>query len=98
MLLTVGHVTVGPPVERAERCSIYVDKSKIFIIVTRQIGDIWRTCPRVQNVQRYRLIGPLVRRLATAFSEGLIGDVGDDNGQRSVEPISVLITTSWTDW
>ena len=98
MLLTVGHVTVGPPVERTERSSIYVDQSKIFIIMTGQIGDVWRTCPRVENVQRYCLIGPLVRRLGTAFSEGLIRDIRNDNGQWSVEPISFLITRSWTGW
>ena len=95
---TVGHVTVCSPMERAERCSIYVDKSKIFIIMTRQIGNIWWACPGVQNIQRYCLIGPLVRRLGTAFSEGLIRDIRNDNGQWSVEPISFLITRSWTGW
>ena len=90
--MTVGHVTVGSPMERPKWCSIYVDKGQIFIIVTRQIGNIGWTGPGVQNIQRYRLIGPLVWRLGVALSEGLIRDIWYDNGQGSVEPVSVLIT------
>ena len=95
---TIGHVTVGSPMERPKWCSIYVDKGKIFIIMTRQIGNIRLSGAGVQNIQRYCLIGPLVRRLGTAFSEGLIRDIRNDNGQWSVEPVSVLITGALTGW
>ena len=97
-MVTVGHVTVCSPMERPKWCSIYVDKGQIFIIMTRQIGNIGWTCPGVQNIQRYRLIGPLVWRLGVALSEGLIRDIRNDNGQWSVEPIFFLITPSWTGW
>ena len=91
-MATVSHVAVGPPVRGTQGRAVDVDQGEILIIVTRQVGDVGARgpgpVPRVENVQRYGLIRPLVRGLGAGFSEGLMADIGDDNGQRGVEPLT----------
>ena len=91
-MLTGGHIAVGPPVLGAiEGVSVDVDESEVLVVVAGVAGDIPGQGAGVQHVKRDGLVRPLVRGGRAGLGHGLVADVWDNDGERSVQFLLAFI-------